>query len=126
VLIFNTFSLPKASGFRRSFAFAGESVDRGYSLLVFPEGIRTSHAGMNPFKGGIGVLASKLDVPIVPVYIEGLTELKLSGRRGFAAPHRVSVVFGPPVEYPRDADPARITEDLERRVKELRAVTSDK
>jgi long-chain acyl-CoA synthetase len=120
VIIFNTFPLPKASGFRRSFAFAGETIDRGYSLLVFPEGIRTDHAGMNPFKGGIGVLASKLSVPVVPVYIEGLTELKLSGRRGFAGPGRVSVNFGPPVTYARDEDPAAITQDLERRVKELR------
>jgi long-chain acyl-CoA synthetase len=119
VLIFNTFSLPKASGFRRSFAFAGETVDRGYSLLVFPEGIRTEHAGMNPFKGGIGVLASKLDAPVVPVYIEGLAELKLSGRRGFTTPGRVSVHFGPPVTYARGEDPAAITQDLERRVKEL-------
>ncbi|MFL6284394.1 MAG: AMP-binding protein [Pyrinomonadaceae bacterium] len=118
-VIFNTFSLPKASGFRRSFAHAGETVDRGYSLLVFPEGIRTDHAGMNPFKGGIGILASKLSVPIVPVYIAGLTELKLSGRRGFASPNRVSVLFGAPVSYARDEDPARITADLERRVKEL-------
>jgi long-chain acyl-CoA synthetase len=119
VLIFNTFSLPKASGFRRSFAHAGETVDRGYSLLVFPEGIRTEHQGMNPFKGGIGVLASKLGVPVVPVYIGGLTELKLSGRRGFTAPNRVSVNFGPPVTYARDEDPAAITQDLERRVEEL-------
>jgi long-chain acyl-CoA synthetase len=119
VLIFNTFSLPKASGFRRSFAHAGETVDRGFSLLVFPEGIRTDHAGMNPFKGGIGVLASKLGIPVVPVYIGGLTELKLSGRRGFTTPNRVSVNFGPPVIYARDEDPAAITQDLERRVKEL-------
>jgi long-chain acyl-CoA synthetase len=119
VVIFNTFSLPKASGFRRSFAFAGETVDRGYSVLVFPEGIRTTQAGMNPFKGGTGVLASKLGVPVVPVYIEGLTELKLSGRRGFTTPGRVSVIFGPPVAYARDEDPDAITRDLERRVKEL-------
>jgi long-chain acyl-CoA synthetase len=119
VTIFNTFSLPKASGFRRSFAHAGETVDRGYSVLVFPEGIRTDHRAMNPFKGGIGVLASKLSVPIVPVYIAGLTELKLSGRRGFTTPGRVSVLFGAPVTYARDEDPARITADLERRVKEL-------
>lgn len=122
VVIFNTFSLPKASGFRRSFAYAGEAVDRGYSVLVFPEGIRTEHAGMNPFKGGIGVLASKLGLPVVPVYIAGLTELKLSGRRGFTTPGNVSVIFGPPATYARDEDPAAITQDLERRVKALARV----
>ena len=120
VLIFNTFSLPKASGFRRSFAYAGESVDRGYSLLVFPEGIRADAPGMNPFRPGIGVLASQLGIPVVPVRIDGLIELKLSGRRGFAFPNSVTVTFGRPVSYTADDEPARITSDLERRVKEMK------
>jgi long-chain acyl-CoA synthetase len=119
VTIFNTFSLPKARGFRRSFAFAGESVDRGYSLLVFPEGTRAERPGISPFRGGIGVLASKLGIPVVPVRINGLAELKFAGRRGYALPNTVTVRFGPPVNYPRDEEPARITADLERRVKEL-------
>jgi long-chain acyl-CoA synthetase len=119
VAIFNTFSLPKASGFRRAFAFAGESVDRGYSVLVFPEGARAEQLGMNPFMGGVGVLASKLALPVVPVRIDGLLELKLSGRRGFSLPNRVTIRFGEPVTYTRDEEPARITADLERRVREL-------
>ena len=119
VVIFNTFSLPKASGFRRSFAYAGESVDRSYNLLVFPEGIRAGAPGMNPFRPGIGVLASQLGIPVVPVRIDGLIDLKLSGRRGFTAPHRVTIRLGAPVAYSPDEDPARITTDLERRVKLL-------
>jgi long-chain acyl-CoA synthetase len=119
VLIFNTFSLPKASGFRRSFAHAGESVDRGYSVLVFPEGMRIERVGLNPFKSGAGLLAAELGVPVVPVRIDGLAELKLSGRRGFASPGTVTVNFGAPVSYPREEDAAAITADLERRVKEL-------
>ena len=119
VVIFNTFSLPKASGFRRSFAYAGESVDRGYNLLVFPEGIRAEAPGMNPFRPGIGVLATQLGIPVVPVRIDGLIELKLSGRRGFTSPHRVTIRLGDPVTYAPDADPAQITADLERRVRSL-------
>jgi long-chain acyl-CoA synthetase len=119
VVIFNTFSLPKASGFRRSFAYAGESVDRGYNLLVFPEGIRADAPGMNPFRPGIGVLASQLGIPVVPVRIDGLIDLKLSGRRGFTSPHRVTIRLGEPVTYASDEDPAKITADLERRVKAL-------
>jgi long-chain acyl-CoA synthetase len=118
VTIFNTFSLPKASGFRRSFAFAGETVDRGFSVLVFPEGTRAERLGMNPFMGGIGILASKLGIPVVPVRIDGLLELKLSGRRGFSLPNSVTIRFGEPVTYDRDEEPASITADLERRVKE--------
>ncbi|HYE15897.1 MAG TPA: lysophospholipid acyltransferase family protein, partial [Pyrinomonadaceae bacterium] len=115
----NTFSLPQKSGFRRSFAYAGESVDRGFSVLVFPEGTRTKHGRLHPFMRGTGLLASQLAVPVVPVRIGGLYELKRSGRRGFAFPNTVSVTFGEPVSYARDEDPARITADLERRVREL-------
>ena len=119
VVIFNTFSLPKASGFRRSFAYAGESVDRGYNLLVFPEGIRAEQLGMSPFRPGIGLLAAQLGIPVVPVRIDGLIELKLSGRRGFTSPHRVTIRLGDPITYAPDEDPAKITADLERRVKNL-------
>src|SRR5208282_4807237 len=38
VALLNLFPLPRQSGFRKSFAYAGEAVDRGYSVLVFPEG----------------------------------------------------------------------------------------
>src|SRR5258705_10031434 len=41
VLFFNVFSMPRKTGFRRSFAFAGELMDSGYSILIFPDGQRT-------------------------------------------------------------------------------------
>jgi long-chain acyl-CoA synthetase len=119
VSVFNTFSLPQKSGFRRSFTYAGESVDRGYSLLVFPEGTRTEDGLMATFRSGIGILASKLDIPVVPVRIDGLSELKLAGRRGFTAPGNVTVRFGQPVRYESSDDAAFIASDLERRVREL-------
>jgi long-chain acyl-CoA synthetase len=121
VSIFNTFSLPQKSGFRRSFRFAGETIDRGFSVLVFPEGTRTDDGRLKPFRGGAGLLALNLDVPIVPVRIDGLFELKREGRRLFAPPGSVTVSFGEPVTYPRDADPAHIAADLEARVAALAA-----
>src|SRR4029078_8527461 len=35
ITFFNAFALPKESGYRRSFDFAGEAVDRGYNVLIF-------------------------------------------------------------------------------------------
>src|SRR5581483_3831954 len=68
-LFFHVFPLPKQSGFRRSFAHAGECIDRGQSVLVFPEGMRAPRGQMHMshFKPGIGVLAKALNVPVVPV-----------------------------------------------------------
>jgi long-chain acyl-CoA synthetase len=116
--LFNVFSLPQKSGFRRSFAYAGESVDRGYSVLVFPEGRTTPDGEMKQFMGGIGLLASDLMIPVVPVKIEGLYRLKLQ-RKYFARPGEVSVTFGEPVVFEKDTDPATITRELESRVAAL-------
>ncbi len=119
VVFFNTFSLPQKSGFRRSFAYAGASVDRGYSVLVFPEGTRSTDGRLCRFMGGAGLLATKLDAPVVPVYIQGLYELKQSGRRGYALPGSVTIVFGEPVKFGAQDDPAEVTREIERRVAAL-------
>jgi long-chain acyl-CoA synthetase len=118
VTLFNVFPLPQKSGFKRSFAYAGESVDRGYNVLVFPEGKTTTDGRMIPFMGGIGLLTSNLDIPVVPVKIEGLYEMK-EPRRYFARPGEISVTFGEPVRFERDSDPALITRELESRVANL-------
>ncbi|MBF0558018.1 MAG: AMP-binding protein [Nitrospirae bacterium] len=43
----------------------------GRSLCIFPEGGRSFDGSIMPFKKGIGVLAREMQVPVVPVYIEG-------------------------------------------------------
>jgi len=118
LLIFNVFPLPRQSGFRESFAFAGESVDHGFSLLVFPEGELTKDGRLAKFQTGIGLLATKLDLPILPVRIDGLWELK-QARKRFARPGAVRVTLGSPVRFASDADPAAIATELERAVASL-------
>jgi long-chain acyl-CoA synthetase len=118
VLLFNVFPLPQKSGFRRSFAYAGEAVDRGYSVLVFPEGRTTKDGRMQPFMSGIGLLAAELNVPVVPLKIDGLFELKARGR-WFAKPGQVTITFGQPIRFARDAEPAVITRELEAQVAAL-------
>ncbi len=93
-------------------------MDRGYSLLVFPEGVRTEDGQMKPFMAGIGLLSAKLDVPVVPVRIDGLFELK-QRRQHFARPGQVTVTFGKPVRFKQEETPAQITRELEMRVANL-------
>src|SRR5260370_39401108 len=73
-LLFNVFPLPQFSGFRESFRFAGESVDRGHSVLVFPEGeVNNSEDGrMASFQSGIGLLSKNLGLPIIPMRLDGV------------------------------------------------------
>jgi len=123
VALFNVFPLPQHSGFRESFAYAGECVDRGYSVLVFPEGHRTEDGKLATFRSGIGLLAGRLEIPIVPVRIDGLFELKKAGKR-IARPGAVKVNIGEPVRYGPTEKPEAIARDLERRVADLAWSTS--
>ncbi|HEX8144545.1 MAG TPA: AMP-binding protein [Pyrinomonadaceae bacterium] len=118
VTFFNVFPLPKKSGFRRSFAYAGVAMDRGQSVLVFPEGKRSEDGRMHTFMSGTGILAADLHAPVVPIKIEGLFRLK-QRRQYFARPREVSVIFGEPVIFSDNREPAHIAKELERRVAAL-------
>jgi long-chain acyl-CoA synthetase len=73
---------------------------------------------MNSFKTGIGVLAQELGVPVVPVKLEGLYELKRR-KQYFASRGQVAVVFGEPVRLEAGVDASQIAAELERRVAHL-------
>jgi len=95
----------------------GELVDDGTSVLLFPEGARTQDGRLHPFQSGVGILATRLGVPVVPVRIDGLYEMKV-GKKYFSAPGTVRVNFGAPVRYDAADDPDEVARDLERRVGE--------
>ena len=118
VSLFNVFPLPKSSGVRESFRFAGDLVDRGWSVLVFPESDLTPDGKLQPFRAGIGLLASNLKIPVVPVRIDGAYEIREAGSI-FNRPGRIRVHVGKPVEFPPGTDPEQITKTLEQRVTEL-------
>lgn len=115
LLIFNVFPLPRRSGFRKSFAFAGNLIDRGWSVLIFPEGQRSRTNTMNSFRAGIGLLAASLGVPVIPMRLEGISERRVAGK-GWAPPATIRVFIGAPVRFDASAPPEEIARDLERRV----------
>jgi long-chain acyl-CoA synthetase len=118
VSLLNLFPLPREAGFRKSFAYAGAAVDRGYSVLVFPEGRHTTDGKMNPFRAGIGLLAGNLGIPVLPMRIDGLFEVKQAGRR-FAAPWKICVRMGAPMNFPPGTGAEEIAADLHRAVQRL-------
>ena len=118
VSLLNLFPLPREAGFRQSFAYAGQVVDRGYSVLVFPEGRHTVDGKMNPFRAGIGLLAKNLDIPVLPVRIVGLFEIKQAGKK-FVRPWKIGVRMGRPMQFAADSDPARVARELQNAVEAL-------
>jgi long-chain acyl-CoA synthetase len=118
VSLLNLFPLPREAGFRQSFSYVGESVDRGYSVLVFPEGRHTTDGQLLPFRAGIGLLANNLGIAIVPMRIDGLFERKQAGKK-FAWPGQIRVKIGSPVTFSPNSDPQWIAAELQKKVAAL-------
>ena len=79
--LFNTFPIPQEGpGARETLRYAGDLVSDGWSLLIFPEGERRPSGHMGDFHPGVGLLAVKLKLPVIPVRIEGTDHVLPRGR----------------------------------------------
>jgi long-chain acyl-CoA synthetase len=117
-LFFNAFPLPqREAGTRQTLRYIGEVLESGYSVLIFPEGKRTEHGEIGPFRPGIGMIASKLDVPVVPVRVEGLDRI-LHHTWKMAKPGRARVAFGRPMHLTGE-DHQALAKEVEDAVKAL-------
>jgi long-chain acyl-CoA synthetase len=96
-LFFNAFPIPRReAGTRETLRYIGELVSEGFSILIFPEG-QISHKGdVLPFQPGVGMLAARLNVPVVPVRLKGLDRI-LHPTWHMARPGRATVTFGTPL-----------------------------
>jgi long-chain acyl-CoA synthetase len=94
---FNAFPLPqRETGTRQTLRYIGDLMGEGYSLLIFPEGLRTEKGEINRFRPGVGMIASRLDVPVVPVRLEGLDRI-LHHSWKFPVRGKAQVRFGQPM-----------------------------
>jgi long-chain acyl-CoA synthetase len=117
-LFFNAFPLPqREAGARQTLRYIGEVLEDGFSVLIFPEGRRTSSGDIDGFRPGIGMIASRLGVPVVPVRIDGLDKV-LHPSWKMARPGRVRVAFGPAMQLSGD-DYEALARRVEEAVKQL-------
>jgi 1-acyl-sn-glycerol-3-phosphate acyltransferase len=89
---------PRYSG-KKNYAYSLHNfvkiINRGGSVCIFPEGKRTEDGSIGEAHGGVAFLSHKTNVPIIPVGISGLVNLKLSDiifRR-----RKVRISFGTPI-----------------------------
>ncbi|HEX2923365.1 MAG TPA: lysophospholipid acyltransferase family protein, partial [Chloroflexota bacterium] len=101
-----------------SMRWAGKLADRGWNLLIFPEGAETLTGEIEPFKAGVGVMVSWLHLPVVPVRVEGLFAV-LPHETLWPRPGRASVRFGRPLSFPSTASYLEITRQIEDAVRGL-------
>jgi long-chain acyl-CoA synthetase len=117
-LFFNAFPFPqREAGLRETLRYAGDLVSEGASILIFPEGRRSETGSIDTFRPGVGILASRLRIPVVPVRVEGVENVLRVGWN-MARPGRVRVKFGAPLTL-RGEDYAALAREVEEAVKRL-------
>lgn len=80
----------------KSMELAIESIQKGSSVLVFPEGTRSKDGNLSEPKRGAFIIAAKSHKPIVPVAIKGTYEILSQGISGIR-PRQVKVKIGKPI-----------------------------
>ena len=93
-------------------------MDRGWSILVYPEGTRSTTGALGPFRSGIGLLAVELGAPVVPIGVTGTYE---AFPKGSNRPRRsaITVRFGPALSVSPSAGGAETVARLETAVRAL-------
>jgi long-chain acyl-CoA synthetase len=116
--LFNVFPLPRQQGFQRSFAHAGEALDRGFNVMIFPEGTRSAAGQLARFRQGIGLLVKQSGATVLPIALRGLGEIKAEQKKWFRS-GRIEIRVGQPIRFSAFESEAEITARLHAEVEKL-------
>jgi long-chain acyl-CoA synthetase len=117
-LFFNAFPLPqREAGARTTLRYAGELISDGWCILIYPEGKRTDAGEIQRFFPGVAMIASKLNVPVVPIRIDGFEKILHKNAR-FPSPGSARVIIGKPVTLTGD-DYGALASQLEETIRNL-------
>jgi 1-acyl-sn-glycerol-3-phosphate acyltransferase len=92
----------------------------GRTLILYPEGERSIDGTPRIFKKGVAILATHLQVPIVPIAIDGFYEAWPRGK-SFQKFAQIKITFGDPIEpspesEASEAEYAKLTSDVKEQV----------
>jgi long-chain acyl-CoA synthetase len=117
-LFFNAFPIPQREpGALATLRYMGELANDKWCVLIFPQGRMTRQGEIAPFQPGVGMIAAKLGVPVVPIRIEGLDRVLHQTWR-MARMGRVRVAFGAPL-YLKGDDYLALAKRVEEAVQAL-------
>jgi 1-acyl-sn-glycerol-3-phosphate acyltransferase len=91
VRFMSAFPVKRGEGDRQSIRAAGEQLKKGKVFFIFPEGTRSKTHTMAKGHAGLGMIALRSGVPVVPVAIWGSENVLKKFRP------RVTIAFGPPM-----------------------------
>ena len=119
--LFNAYPLSQELGqVRDALRYTGELVESGYCPLVYPEGKRTPDRHLLPFQPGVGLMALRLEVPVVPVYLHGLFDV-MSLHDSWPSRGPVHVEFGSAIHSGESDQYSQLAERVEASLRSMAA-----
>ena len=117
-LLGNAFPLAKEGSVRPSLENMGKIMDKGWSVLIYPEGELTVGGPIKPFLNGTGLVAVEGRIPVVPMRLH-IDRLGFPKRFPVLRRGRVEVRVGKPLSFTPDIDYQDATSAIENAVKSL-------
>ena len=116
----NAFPLAREGAVRRSLELLGARLDRGFNVLLYPEGKLTVGGPLQPFMAGAGLIAVEGGLQVVPVKLR-IKRMSVIDRRRLPSALRgdVELIAGAPLRFDVDTDPLEATRLLEEAVASL-------
>lgn len=101
-VLMNTFPFDREGQVKSAMQYTGRMLDRGYSIVLYPEGRMSMTGELLEIKGGAGILAVEMGVPVVPMRTFGIDKIVPPTADRVIRPRRsrVRVVFGAPLRFP--------------------------
>ena len=123
--LFVMFPFSRSRQVRSSLEYIGRILDRGFSVLIFPEGAMSRSEKMREFKEGTGLLAVEMGVPIIPIKLDGAQKVIPTGPEGedpvfrWPSRHKVKITFGKPVRVDLKMTYKEATRFVEKKIQDL-------
>ena len=117
-LYFNTFPIERLGGGSATLEYPLSLLRRGWSVLIYPEGTRSPTGQIGGFHHGVALMALRTNVPVIPIYCEGLRDIMPKGQRS-PRPAAVRVRIGAPVSLDDAPTVPDATARLERAMRGL-------
>ncbi len=118
--LFNAYPFPQGRpSVRRALKYTGQRIDQGHCPLVYPEGRRSPDGNLQPFQTGIGFMALRLQVPVVPIHLEGLYQI-YSIHHEWPQSGEVQVKIGSALSFKGGQDYEKVTREVEEALRRLK------